>query len=402
MIRRYLSVVKMIQFYMLSSLHRDFVVSPNLSDYTPLPMLKTPFHQYQLDHNGKMVDFAGWEMPILFESIHGEHHHTRNSASLFDVSHMGRIKITGRHARRLLELILTRRISDMAEKTCRYSLICNEAGGVLDDVLIYRYRDYWLIVVNASNREKILDHIHANIGDWVVKIEDITEKTGMVALQGPMVMELLGKFSREVPTLKRYTFTVKNLLVLEMTISRTGYTGEDGVEIIMGATMANMALKLLAKESPDGDPEKSVRPAGLGARDTLRMEAGMPLYGHELDESLDPISAGLGFAVSLDKDQDERGESFIGIEALQHISAAGPTRKLVGLKLSGKRTPRQGMVVQNDDIEIGQVTSGCVSPTLGYPIAMAYIDANKSALGTAVKLDVGDAEIVTLPFYKRP
>lgn len=347
-----------------------------------------------------MVDFAGWEMPILFDSIHAEHHHTRDCASLFDVSHMGRIKITGRHARRLLERLLTRRVSDMKEKTCRYSLIYNDAGGVLDDVLIYRFRDYWLLVVNAANREKILDHIAANTADRVVKVEDITEKTAMVALQGPMVMDLLGKFSREVPTLKRYTFAVKNLLILEMTISRTGYTGEDGVEIIMGANMANMALKLLAKEAPEG--QQGVKPAGLGARDTLRMEAGMPLYGHELDESIDPISAGLNFAVSLDKDQDERGEPFIGIEALQQIAAEGPTRKLVGLKLDGKRTARQGMTVRSGDAQVGHVTSGCLSPTLGCPIAMAYVAAANSDPGTVLTLDVGEARIVALPFYKRP
>jgi aminomethyltransferase len=312
---------------------------------------------------------------------------------------MGRIKISGRHARKLLECLLTRRVSDMEEKTCRYSLICNEQGGVLDDVLVYRFADHWMLVVNASNRKKIFDHIHANIADRVVKIEDITEKTAMVALQGPKVMDFVSRFSKEVPTLKRYHFTIKNLMILELIISRTGYTGEDGVEIIMGAKMAAMALKLLAKENPD-QPEMAIKPAGLGARDTLRLEAGMPLYGHELSEAVDPISAGLRFAVALDKDQDTKGEPFIGIEALQKIAAAGPQRRLVGLKLDGKRTPRQGMAVSAGDAAVGEVTSGCLSPTLGYPIAMAYVDAAHAEPDTTLSLPIGDAQIVDLPFYK--
>lgn len=368
-------------------------------------MKKTPFHQYHLDHEAKMVDFAGWDMPIMYDSVHAEHKHTRNGIGLFDVSHMGRLKISGRHARKLLERILTRRISDMKELTCRYSLVCNEQGGVLDDVLVYRFSDHWMLVVNASNREKIVKHINANVGDFVVTIEDQTEDTAMVALQGPRVMDLLGKFSSEVPTLKRYTFALKNMLIMKLTISRTGYTGEDGVEIILGAKTAGMALKLLAKENPD-DPSLEVKPCGLGARDTLRLEAGMPLYGHELTEEIDPISAGLNFAVSLDKDQDERGEPFIGQEALKKIAAEGPTQKLVGLKLGGKRTARQGMPISKNGEQVGIVTSGCLSPTLGGPIAMGYLDAAAATVGDVTQINIGskttDAEIVALPFYKKP
>jgi aminomethyltransferase len=257
-----------------------------------------------------------------------------------------------------------------------------------------------MLVVNASNREKILDHINASIGDRVVAIEDITAKTGMVALQGPKVMDFIGRFSKEVPTLKRYSFTIKNLMILELIISRTGYTGEDGVEIIMGAKMAAMALKLLAKENPD-QPDMAIKPAGLGARDTLRLEAGMPLYGHELSEDIDPISAGLSFAVALDKDQDEKGEPFIGIDALKQIAAEGPKGKLVGLALEGKRTPRQGMEVKAADAAVGEVTSGCLSPSLGHPIAMAYVDAAHSEPGTTLALPIGEATVVKLPFYKR-
>lgn len=374
-------------------------------------MQRTPFYDYMAERGGKFVDFAGWEMPISFGSVIDEHNHTREHGGLFDVSHMGRLKITGRHARRFLERALTRRVSDMKPKTCRYSMVCNEQGGVKDDVIVYRFDDHWLLVVNASNRAKIVEHLHAVTpssdavpdGKFIVNIEDQTESTGMVAVQGPGVMEMIGKFSKEVPTLKRYAFCTKNLLIVKMIISRTGYTGEDGVEVILNASMANMAIKLLLKDQ--GDTAASIKPCGLGARDTLRIEAGMPLYGHELDETIDPISAGLEFAVSLDKDTDENGETFIGQDALKKIVQAGPVHRLIGLSLEGKRTPRQGMEVSLADNVIGRVTSGCLSPTLGHPIAMAYVDADKAAEGGAVSIALGsgevEAKIVALPFYKR-
>ncbi|MFA9478392.1 glycine cleavage system aminomethyltransferase GcvT [Phycisphaerales bacterium AB-hyl4] len=365
-------------------------------------MKRTPFHGFHQEHGAKFVDFAGWEMPIMYGSVRDEHQRVRESGGLFDVSHMGRIKISGRHARRFLERILTRRITDMKEFRCRYSLICNEQGGVLDDILVYRFADHWLLVVNASNREKLLKHFEASKGDFTVKIEDQTESTAMVAVQGPKVMDVIGNFSKEVPTLKKYGFCVKNLMILKMTISRTGYTGEDGVEVILPAKMAGMAVKLLLK---DRSEDAVIQPAGLAARDSLRLEAGMPLYGHELDEQTDPLSAGLAFAVNLDKDQDEQGEPFIGQDALKQIAAAGPSKKLVGLKLDGKRTPRQGMAVKQDGKEIGTITSGCLSPTLGYPIAMAYVTPDASEVGTTLQIAGGandlDAEIVPLPFYKR-
>jgi len=368
-------------------------------------LLKTPFHQLHRDYDAKLIDFAGWEMPIMYTSIIDEHHHVRNEAGLFDVSHMGRIKIAGRHARRFLERILTRRISDMPERACRYSLICNAEGGARDDIIVYRFADHWLLVVNASNREKILEHLKANTGDAVVTIEDLTAATAMVAVQGPRVMEFVSKFSSEIPTLKRYHFTTKNMLVIKLIVSRTGYTGEDGVEIMLPANMANMAIKLFLKERT-GEDAIRMRPVGLGARDTLRLEAGMPLYGHELTESIDPLSAGLGFAVCLDKESENGDEAFIGQRALQRIAGQGPKRRLVGLKLDGKRTPRQGMTVTIGDDAVGEVTSGCLSPTLGFPIALAYLDAEHASAGQAVHIDFNgkpiEAEQVKPPFYKRP
>ena len=352
-----------------------------------------------------MVDSAGWEMPILYRSIHEEHHAVRQSAGLFDVSHMGRIGFAGRHARRMLERVLTRRISDMKPNTCRYALVCNEQGGVKDDVIVYRFDEHWMLVVNACNRTKLLEHFEAVKGDLTVRIEDMTQKMAMVAMQGPKVMDIIGRYSSEVPSLKRFGFCTKNLLVLRLFISRTGYTGEDGVEVILGANMARQAIKLLLSQVPD---DVSLTPCGLGARDTLRLEAGMPLYGHELDEDIDPLSAGLDFAVSLDKDGDTdwgQAEPFIGMAALKKIAADGPTRKLVGLKLDGRRTARPHMPVRRGDQIVGEVTSACLSPTLDCPIALAYLDPASADPAADLNIDLGptatDAHIVPLPFYKR-
>lgn len=367
-------------------------------------MKRTPFYGFHQEHGARFVDFAGWEMPIHYGSILQEHQQTRTSGGLFDVSHMGRIRVGGRHARKLLERVLTRRISDMPERACRYSLICDARGGVIDDVIVYRFDDHWLVVCNAANREAVLAHCHAQAGELSVKMEDQTQSTAMVAVQGPRVIDMIAQFSREIPTLKRYTFAVKNLLIVKMTVSRTGYTGEDGVEVILPAAMAGMALKLLLKDKPE--QASVVRPCGLGARDTLRLEAGLPLYGHELSLDTDPLSAGLGFAVSLDKGSRDGEEPFVGQEALRRIAEVGPARRLVGLRLQGQRTPRQGMAVQVGGRAVGEVTSGCLSPTLGYPIAMAYVESACAEPGTALTVDLGstlaDAEVVRLPFYTRP
>ncbi len=368
-------------------------------------LLRTPFHDFHERHGAHFVEFAGWQMPIRYGSIIDEHRQVRESGGLFDVSHMGRIVFRGRHARKFLERVLTRRVTAMKENTCRYSLVCNEQGGVLDDVIVYRLADHWMLVVNAANRQKLLTHFEAVRGEDVVEIDDQTQRTAMVAVQGPKVMDLIGRFSSEVPSLKRYSFCQKNLLILKMTISRTGYTGEDGVEVIFGAKMAEMAIKLLLDKGGAGEV---IRPVGLGARDTLRLEAGMPLYGHELDEKTDPLSAGLKFAVNLDKGQEAEGPEvprFIGQEALERIAAEGPPRQLVGIRLEGRRKPREGASVSVDGGQIGSVTSGCLSPTLGVPIAMAYVRRGSASVGDAVTVQTGSArvsgEVVPLPFYKR-
>ena len=371
---------------------------------------QTPLHKFHAEHGGKMVDFAGWSMPMSYSGIIEEHHQVRRSGGVFDVSHMGRLRFSGRHARRLLERACSREISSMQTGQCRYSLILNENGGVRDDVIVYRMDDdEFLMVVNASNREKIVAHLRSLIErfGYNLKLEDQTESTAMVALQGPRVMELISGVSKEIPGLKKYRFAVKNLLVLKLIVSRTGYTGEDGVEVILPAGATGMALKLLMKDVDPAAADAVLKPAGLGARDSLRLEAGMPLYGHELGEEINALSCGVDFAISLDKQSEDDTEAFIGQKALIDTKArGGPARRIVGLEVKSPRTARQGMVVKLGGSAVGSITSGCKSPTLDRSIAMALLDTGASEIGTVVAVETGkmelEAEVVPLPFYKAP
>ena len=386
-------------------------------------MLRTPLYKYHLDQGAKMVDFAGWEMPIMYkwrEDIGGgggiiaEHHQVRKAGGFFDVSHMGRVRFKGRHARRLVERLVTRRVSDMTplggddsgQGQARYALVLNDRGGIKDDVLVYRVdEDEFLMVVNAANREKLLPHFEEARGDLVCEIEDRTEKTAMIAVQGPKVMEVVSSFSKEIPTLKRYRFVRKNYLIMKLLVSRTGYTGEDGIEVILPANVVEMAMKMLLKGVSSGQ-EALVKPAGLGCRDTLRLEAGMALYGYELSEDTNALATGLGFAMNLDKQDDERGEKCIGLDALLKTQAeGGPRESLVGLFIEGKRTARPGMTVRAGGADVGGVTSACMSPTLGRAIAMAYVNKEHAEVGTELKIDRGSgdplaARVTALPFYK--
>src|SRR2546423_6602285 len=294
-------------------------------------MLKrTPFYDFHVQTGAKLVDFAGWEMPILYRSIVDEHQQTRDSGSIFDVSHMGRIHFSGKDAATFLNKVLTRNIADQKVGQSRYSLVCNDAGGVMDDVIVSKDVKNWILVCNASNREKLLKHFTKARHDLDLDFDmaDNTESTAMVALQGPRVLDrIAGVLPVDVKSLKRYQFESGTYMgMLKFTIFRSGYTGEDGVEVIIPAKIAGMAMKLIAGKTDK--PDATIKPAGLGARDTLRLEAGMPLYGHELSETMDPLSAGLGWAVDLNKD-------FIGVQKLREIQQTGPKRKLVGLELEG-------------------------------------------------------------------
>ncbi len=363
----------------------------------------TPLDAWHRQAGAKMVPFAGYEMPIQYSSIVAEHHVCRTAAALFDVSHMGRIRFDGQGSEQLLDHLLTRKVSGLPVGAVRYGLVCNAEGGVLDDVLVSHLetpsgRRFHLLVVNAANREKILKWLTPHVADFpTVTVSDRTELTAMIAVQGPQALEVCGRLFRFDPTrLKYYRATITDQFSKPVIISRTGYTGEDGFELIVRAEEANRIWEnvLLAGR------EEGFAPAGLGARDTLRLEAAMPLYGHELDESIDPISAGLSFACNLND------RSFIGDQALRDIAARGPSRVRIGLLPSGKRPARQGCsVLSSDGKTIGVITSGGPSPTLGYPIAMAYVDAAQAS-DAMYQIDIRgktvDAKPTSMPFYKRP
>lgn len=363
-------------------------------------MLKrTPFYDFHVSAGARMVDFAGWEMPIVYRSIIDEHEQTRKSGSMFDVSHMGRFSFTGTDATAFLDKVLTRNVAAMKVGQSRYSLVCNESGGVLDDIIVSRDQKNWLMVCNASNREKLVKHFHTvrAAGGFDFDMADQTESTAMVAIQGPKVIDRLADILPvDLRAMKRYSFVTDSLMLVKFTVFRSGYTGEDGVELIISAKAAAMAMKLLAGKMDK--PDAVIKPAGLGARDTLRLEAAMPLYGHELGESLDPLAAGLGWAVDLNKD-------FIGAEALRKLVGGGPKRKLVGLELEGRRIARQGTPVNQGYATVGEVTSGTFSPTLQKSIALAYVDAAAAGVGTELAADLkgtlNPAKVVELPFYKR-
>ncbi|HVT90397.1 MAG TPA: glycine cleavage system aminomethyltransferase GcvT [Tepidisphaeraceae bacterium] len=363
-------------------------------------MLKhTPFYDFHVSAGARLVDFAGWEMPIIYRSIIDEHEQTRKSGSIFDVSHMGRLYFSGTDAQKFLNYVVTRNLADQKVGVSRYSLVCNTNGGVLDDVIVSRDSKQWLMVCNASNRDKLVKYFNdvRREKDMDFDISDQTEATAMVALQGPKVIDRVADLLPvDVRSMKRYTFATDSIMLVKFTVFRSGYTGEDGVELILPAKAAAMGMKMLGGKFDK--PDATIKPAGLGARDTLRLEAGMPLYGHELTEAIDPISAGLGWAVDLTKD-------FVGVEALRAIKEKGPVQKLVGLELEGKRIARQETIIKSGDKNVGMVTSGTLSPTLGKSIAMAFVDSNLSAEGTELQADLkgtlNPAKVVKLPFYKR-
>ncbi|MCA8995388.1 MAG: glycine cleavage system aminomethyltransferase GcvT [Planctomycetaceae bacterium] len=359
-------------------------------------MLNTALHDWHSSHGGRMVDFAGWQMPVQFTSIVEEHHAVRQGVGLFDIAHMGRLWFSGPDAERFLDHILTNHVAKMKVGQVRYSLVCRADGGILDDVLVYRFDDRFLLVVNASNRQKIVHWVDSHRGDYDVEFTDETEQSFMVAIQGPQALPLLQPHTEtDLGSMKYYGVTQGQVAGHEATISRTGYTGEDGFEVIISKQNAESLWDALLKESSGISP----LPCGLGCRDTLRLEAAMPLYGHEMDESVDPITAGLGFGVKLDKDV------FIGKEAIAQVKERDDLPHRIGLKLSGKRIARQGAELYVGETRVGHVSSGTFSPTLQESIAMGYLPVEYIAQGTAVDVDIRGkrepAHVVALPFYKR-
>lgn len=359
--------------------------------------LKTPLYEAHLRAGGKMVPFAGYVLPIQYGTgVIKEHMAVRTEAGLFDVSHMGEIICQGPDALANLQKILTNDFTNMVDGQARYSPMCNENGGTIDDLIVYKIRDgHYLIVVNAANKDKDYQWMCKNqFGN--AEFIDVSDQYGQLALQGPKAMEILRKITADESIPQKYYHAVINGKVggISCIVSKTGYTGEDGVELYVKSEDAEKLWDLLLEQGK----EDRLIPCGLGARDTLRMEAGMPLYGHEMTDEITPWEAGLSFAVKMAK------EDFIGKKALEQSKA--PSRKRIGLKVIGRGIIREEQDVYSEEgIKIGMTTSGTHCPYLGYPVAMALIREDYTEVGTKISVEVRgrkvEAEVTALPFYKR-
>jgi len=358
---------------------------------------RTPLYEEHKEAGARLVDFAGWEMPVQYAGIKAEHEAVRTHAGLFDVSHMGEISFRGDDAELAVQRLVTRDVSRLEPMQAGYCAVCYENGGTVDDVIVYsRAEDDYLIVVNAANREKDFAHFKENVSDLDVEVTDESDAWALLALQGPAAEDLLQPFGGvEFADLKPFRWAEGEFVVeggtrgVWATISRTAYTGEDGFELYVKPDDAPALWRSLV--------EAGAVPAGLGARDTLRLEAGMCLYGNELDAETTPLEAGIGFAVHLDKEPQ-----FIGQGALLLEDAEGLRKKLVGFEVEGRGIARHGHTVTDGAQIVGQVTSGTHSPTLNRAIGLALVDPEVEDRFTVVIRDKPVlAKTVSLPFYKR-
>ncbi|QNB45175.1 glycine cleavage system aminomethyltransferase GcvT [Thermanaerosceptrum fracticalcis] len=358
---------------------------------------KTTLYELHKKLGAKMVEFSGWEMPVQYTGIIEEHKAVRSAAGLFDVSHMGEILVKGPGALALIQKLITNDAAKLTVGQALYSPMCYSSGGIVDDLLVYRLGDdeYWL-VVNASNKDKdfgwIKDHQEGK-----VTVEDISDKTGQIALQGPRSQEILSQITDiNLGEIKYFRFVWAETAGVKTLVSRTGYTGEDGFELYMNAEGAPKVWQALLEAGKD----YGLVPVGLGARDTLRFEARLPLYGHELNEEYTPLEAGLGSFVALSKAED-----FIGKEALSKQKAEGITRKLVGFEMLDRGIPRAGYRIEKNNISIGEVTSGSFAPSLGKNLGLGYVKSAEAVLDNEITVIIRDkglrARIIKTPFYKR-
>lgn len=360
---------------------------------------KTPLYDEHIKLGGKIVDYAGWFLPVQYEGLIKEHEAVRNEAGIFDVSHMGEIMVKGKDALDYLQYLLTNDLSKMSDNQVLYAIMCYPDGGVVDDLLVYRYgQEEYLLVVNAANTEKDFKWMIDNKKDYNIIIENISDQVGEIALQGPKSERILQKLTDyDLSSIKYFHFK-RDIEVagVKCMVSRTGYTGEDGFEIYASSEdIVTVWNKLLEVGKEDG-----LKPAGLGARDTLRFEATMPLYGQEISEDVNPLEGGLKFAVKLDKEVD-----FIGKEALKKQWEEGFKRKVVGFEMLERGIPREGYEVYKDGRKIGYVTTGYLSPTLKKNIGNALIDINETQLGNEIDIMIRNkpvkAKIISRKFLKK-
>ncbi|WP_258804622.1 glycine cleavage system aminomethyltransferase GcvT [Pseudarthrobacter sp. NS4] len=375
----------------------------------------TALYEQHKKAGASFTDFGGWQMPLKYDSELAEHHAVRNRAGLFDLSHMGEVWVTGPDAAAFLDYALTGKLSSVAVGKAKYSLICDSDGGIIDDLITYRRPspeegvDRYLVVPNAGNAKAVAAALVGRAADFDVEVQDASADTSLIAVQGPMaeaiLLKLIPSHQHALVTELNYYAAVEvgisvNGGVQDLLLARTGYTGEDGFEIYIG----NLDAAGLWEALLEAGEAAGLIPAGLAARDSLRLEAGMPLYGNELSRHVNAYAAGLGRVVSLAKESE-----FVGREALAAIKAAGfgstIGQKLVGLKGMGRRAARAHYPVLRDGTLVGEVTSGQPSPTLGYPVAMAYVAVEFASPGTVLDIDLRGKperfEVVELPFYKR-
>ena len=340
-------------------------------------------------------------MPVRYSSDLAEHNAVRTTAGLFDISHMGEIFIEGKDAASFLDYALVGAASEIAVGRAKYSLICNESGGIIDDLIVYRLTETsYLVVANASNKDVVFGSFQKRVGGFETEVSDESDSWVLLAIQGPKSVEILGSItSAPISDLKYYAISEANIVEVDCLLARTGYTGEDGFEIYIPVASAEIVFDALMAAGSKFE----LMPTGLACRDTLRLEAGMPLYGHEMNEEVNPFQAGFGKVVRLDKPGD-----FVGKAALTNLSESKPSKVLVGLTGEGKRAARADYEIftEGSDTSIGVITSGALSPTLGYPVAMAMVGADFAEIGTSVSVDVRGTKtpykVVKLPFYKRP
>ena len=357
---------------------------------------QTPLTEEHRSLGAKLVPFAGYEMPVQYaDGILAEHRTVRERVGLFDVSHMGEIDITGPGALDLVQRVSTNDAARIEVGQAQYSVMCREDGGALDDCITYRFDDRYMIVVNASNRDKDRDWIVQQARDFDVDVTDRSDDTALLALQGPKAQDVLSRItSADLDAIRYYHFAEGEVADVHAVISRTGYTGEDGFELYVAAGEAvPLWRRLLLAGADDG-----IMPIGLGARDSLRLEMGYALYGNDLDENHTPLEAGLGWVVKFDKGD------FVGRDALAQLRERGVRQKLVGFVMKERGFPRHGYDVRMNGEPGGVVTSGIVSPSTGQGIGMAYVPTESAKAGTTIEIMIRDkptpAEVVRPPFYK--
>ncbi|MDQ2943069.1 MAG: glycine cleavage system aminomethyltransferase GcvT [Candidatus Dormibacteraeota bacterium] len=361
---------------------------------TASPPNLTALHDRHVALGGRMVDFGGWELPQQYTSIRDEHFAVRKAAGLFDISHMGRLVVEGAGAEADLQRLLTNDLAPLAAGHAIYTLMCKEDGGVIDDLVVYRETDdRFLVVVNAANREKDTAWMRKHMGAGAT-VEDLTQEVSLIAFQGPQAHALLPQGSSETEAIPYFGFRSGKVAGVSALISRTGYTGEDGFELFVGSDDVGRVWDAILAEGKAA----GVLPAGLGARDATRLEAALRLYGNDMDETVNPYEAGLGWTVKLGKGD------FIGRAALAEVNEQGPRRTLIGFKTEPANIPRHGAAVSRDGNRVGAVTSGTHSFFLGHPIALAMIEVPSFRVGEMLSVEVrgreAPGEVVKLPFYR--